>query len=116
METPAVYNLTMYQGASFDYTFTWKIDDEEVNLAGSSARMQVRRDYASDDVVLDLTNQEGITLGGAAGTILVEVDDETTSEIDDAHYVYDLELESPGGEVYRLLQGKFVVSPEVTRD
>ena len=115
METPAVYNLTMYQGASFDYTFTWKIDDEEVNLTGYFARMQVRRNYQAEDAVLSLTELDGITLGGEAGTILVEVDDETTADIDAANYVYDLELESPGGEVYRLLQGKFVVSPEVTR-
>lgn len=116
METPAVYNLTMYQGASFDYTFTWKIDNAAVNLTGYMARMQARRNYQSEDVVLDLEDGNGITLGGSAGTIIVEVDAEDTAEIDAANYVYDLELESPGGEVYRLLQGKLIVSPEVTRD
>jgi hypothetical protein len=29
--------------------------------------------------------------------------------------VYDLEAESPGGVVYRILEGAYSVSPEVTR-
>ena len=106
----------MYQGASFDYTFTWKIDDTPVDLSGYTARMQARRRADSLTAALTLTTENGgITLGGSAGTILIEADAETTAGIDDAEYVYDLELETSGGEVYRLLQGTFTVSPEVTR-
>jgi hypothetical protein len=106
----------MYQGASFDYTFTWKIDGIPVNLGGYTARMQVRRRPESENAVLTFTTENGgITLGGALGTILVEADPNTTENTDAASYFYDLELESFGGEVYRLLQGKFTVSAEVTR-
>jgi hypothetical protein len=30
-------------------------------------------------------------------------------------WLYDLEVESSNGEVYRLLEGRFAVTPEVTR-
>jgi hypothetical protein len=116
METPGKYNIVMYQGASFDYTFTWKLNNSTVNLTGYTARMQVRRNHRSEDVVLSFTDQDGITLGGSTGTVTVEADPETTAAVDAASYVYDLELESPGGEVYRILEGTFRVSPEVTRD
>jgi cytosine/adenosine deaminase-related metal-dependent hydrolase len=116
VQTPGKYNLTMYQGASFDYSFAWKIDDVAVNLTGYSARMQVRRSHPSPTSVLTLTTENGgITLGGALGTIQVVADADVTAELDAAFYVYDIELESPSEEVYRLLEGKFTISPEVTR-
>lgn len=116
METPGTYNIVAYQGASFDQQFAWKIDDTPVNLTGYTARMQTRRDHTSETATLTLTTENGgITLGGSQGTILVEVDADTMEAVDAAEYVYDIELESAGGEVYRLLQGTFTVSPEVTR-
>lgn len=106
----------MYQGASFDVQFVWKIDDAEVDLSGYTARAQVRRTHASENAVLTLTTENGgITLGGSEGTITLEADADTTAALDAAAYVYDIELESSGGEVYRLLQGSFTISPEVTR-
>jgi len=116
METPGKYNIVMYQGASFDYTFTWKINNTVVNLTGYTARMQVRRSHRAEEAVLSLVDGDGIILGGSAGTITLQADAELTASIDAASYVYDLELEAPGGEVYRILEGTFRVSPEVTRD
>jgi hypothetical protein len=106
----------MYQGASFDYTFTWKIDNVPVNLSGYTARMQVRRNHPAPEAVLTLTTENGgIVLGGALGTIAIAEEPSVTEEISAAKYVYDIELESSDGEVYRILEGAFTVSPEVTR-
>jgi len=60
------------------------------------------------------TLNAGITLGGAAGTIAITIDADYTSKLDDGTYVYDLELTSSSGIVTRLLEGQFVVTPEVT--
>jgi hypothetical protein len=38
-----------------------------------------------------------------------------TSALKAGTYVYDLELEAPNGEVIRLIEGRFVITPEVTR-
>ena len=115
MQQPASYDLVMYQGASWDYQFTWKINNVVVNLTTFTARMQVRLSYSSTNVVLSLVNGSGITLGGALGTISLAVNAATTAAIPASSYVYDLELVSTGGEVTRLLEGKFLVTPEVTR-
>ena len=116
METPGTYNITAYQGASFDIQFAWKIDDTPVDLSGYTARMQARRRADSVTAALTLTTENGrITLGDAAGTITLDVSADDMENVDAAEYVYDLELESAGGEVYRLLEGKFTVSAEVTR-
>lgn len=60
------------------------------------------------------TLNAAITLGGAAGTIVITIDADYTSKLNDGSYVYDLELTSSSNVVTRLLEGQFVVTPEVT--
>jgi hypothetical protein len=60
------------------------------------------------------TLNAGITLGGAAGTIVVTIDADYTSKLTSGNYVYDLELTSSSNVVTRLLEGQFTVTPEVT--
>lgn len=119
MQAPAIFNMSCYQGATFEYTFTWETTSgtvtTPVNLTGYSARMQVRRTYESTAVALGLTSGTGITLGGTAGTIILEANPTTTAAIPAGQYVYDLEMVTSGSAVTRLLQGTFIVDPEVTR-
>lgn len=117
--TAGEYDLTMEQGATFDRLLTYKPDGvNPADLTGYTARMQVRKRLATPDPpMLELTTENGrITLGGAAGTIRLYVTDEDTmSELEGRRGVYDLELQTPGGEVIRLLEGTVTIDPNVTR-
>lgn len=115
MQSPATLNLYCWQGANFDYALTWNTNGTAVNLTGYSARMQVREAYESLSPVLSLTSGSGITLGGTAGSIILEANATTTAALEAGQYVYDLELVTSGGYVTRLLEGNFTVDPEVTR-
>lgn len=115
MFEPGKLNLTMYQGASWDYTLTWTTSGTPVNLTNYTARMDVRTAYDSPDAVLELTSGSGITLGGTAGTILLEASPIVTGSVVSGQYVYDLELVSPGSAVTRLVEGLLICDPEVTR-
>jgi hypothetical protein len=79
--------------------------------------MHVREDVDSASTILELTTEnERITLGGAAGTVTLNVSASTMAGIAAGKYVYDLEVVAPvSGVVNRLIQGNFVVRPEVTR-
>lgn len=114
----AVYNITIEQGATLRLSFIWKDSDEDpINLTGYSARMQVRRTASSTDALLSLSSDDGqITLGGEAGTIDVVGSADLTKNMKAKCGVYDIELESSGGVVTRLIQGDVTISPEVTRD
>jgi DNA/RNA endonuclease YhcR with UshA esterase domain len=113
--TPGKYNMVCPQGATFNKVLTYSIDGEPVDLTTYSARMQVREKYTSKTFIVSLTTQNnGIVLGDDEGTIEVYISDETTSTFPAKDYVYDIELIS-SGEVYRLIEGKFIVTPEVTR-
>ena len=109
------YNFTIEQGATFNLLMTWRIDNVAVNLTGYTARLQARIDVDETETILSLTTGAGITLGGAAGTITLDQTATQTALLPKGEYVYDLELQSSGGVVTRLLQGELNISAEVTR-
>jgi hypothetical protein len=114
----ANYNITIEQGADFSLPLTWKDGTGAVvNVTGYSARMQIRESYDSDDYIISLTSGVGggITLGGAAGTINIEISSSVTANMGLMRAVYDLELVSLSGIVTRLVQGDVTISREVTR-
>ena len=114
--TPGQVNFLCPQGSTFDKQITYKIDDVPVNLNGYSARLQVRQNHYSTDTILNLSSlTNGITLGGSAGTIDILVSASATAAISAGNFLYDLELESSGGIVGRIIEGSFIVTPEVTR-
>lgn len=125
---PADQDLNLYQGAYWSEQILWKDADNVVmNLAGYTARMQIRRKVTSTVTLISLTTENGrITLGTVEdppGTpvynILLEIDAADTEDLPatptDRRWYYDLELIPAGGEVRRLMMGRIVVSPEVTR-
>lgn len=113
--TPGKYNMICPQGATFDQILTYSSGGVPVDLTDRTARMQVRTTYSSTSQVLSLTSENGgIVLGGAAGTINIIIDAATTAGINPKDYVYDLEVVN-NGNVTRLIEGKFIVTPEVTK-
>lgn len=126
-------NFVCSQGSTFNPTITYKLknqnydpnieEDEETNpksvpvdLTGYSSRLQVREFHYSQNKIIDLsTINNGITLGGSAGTINLFLSASSSSLIEAGDFVYDLELESSNGTINRILEGNFTVTPEVTR-
>ena len=87
-----------------------------VNLTGFTARMQIRETVESTTIIKSLTTENGgITLGGAAGTIalLITATDTAALTVDSA--VYDLEIASAGGVVTEVMSGIVLLGDEVTR-
>lgn len=115
--TAGVYDVDVEVGATFFLTVTWKdSSDVPINNTGYTARMQFRKNHKSDTVIMGFTTGGGeITLGGANGVISVKGLATLTEDITDRYGVYDLEMVSPSGDVYRILQGEADFDPEVTR-
>ena len=111
-----IYNIIAEQGATLSRTITWRdTNSQPINLTNYTARMQVRNDYDSPTAVLTLTTENGgITLGGAQGTVIMTVSASAMALIASGSYVYDLELVL-SDVVTRLIQGSFAVNAEVTR-
>jgi len=116
------YDITIEQGAVFERTIT--VHDRD--LTGYEARMHIRKTYDATTPLLTLTSDgvDGrITITpGTDSTITLHVDatDTATLALADFHRgaPYDLELVPPAGEddVERLLEGRVLLSPEVTKE
>lgn len=110
------YNITVEQGATYTLAITYKdASGNAINLSGYTARMDVRATYNSPSTIIELTTENGrIELGGVNGTINLSITAANTAALPTSNAVYDLELDS-GSAVTRLIQGRFIVDPEVTR-
>ena len=111
--------LLIEQGATFRKTLTWKAGTPAVpvDLTGCTARMQFRAEIAATTPLITLTTENGgITLGGALGTIELVITATATAAITWTTAVYDLEVVFASGDVWRLVYGPVTVSLEVTRD
>jgi hypothetical protein len=85
------------------------------SLTGYVARLSIRRAVEDAAAVLALTStpSAGLTLTAATGTVAIALTAAQTAGLSGT-YVYDLEVESSGGVVTRLMQGRVHVSPQVT--
>jgi len=110
-------HITIEQGATFKPVLTWR--DQVgglIDLTGYIARMHIRNEITDTEFLYEATSANTkIILGDAAGTITFDFPASDTALMSFDEAVYDLELESSGGEVTRLLQGDVYLSPEVTR-
>lgn len=111
-------DLAIEQGTTFSQQLIWKDGASAlINLTGYTARMQVRATIAAPDppLVTLTTENGGIALGGAAGTITLTISATATAGYSWVAGVYDLELISASAVVTRLVKGSITVDPEVTR-
>ena len=138
----ADYTITHDKGTTFKFHALYKsATGGAIDLAGQSARMQVRRSPDDTQLALFITGSGvtgggstgefavgagvggtgGITLNGsnsgAAGTtggIYVEFDAQTSSNLPTGRMFYDFELVD-GEEITRIIQGRFEATANITR-
>jgi hypothetical protein len=112
-----ITDLLIEQGANYSQEFVYRDSSgNPINLTGYTARMQIRSTYESASPMIDLTTDNyGIILGGAAGTVALGMSAATTDALTAGRGVYDLELISGLGFVTRMLQGVVTISRNVTR-
>ena len=87
-----------------------------VDMTGWTGRLQARASIGdANPPLLDLTTANGGVVVNPLGLVEVIIPAADTAAVVWTTAVYDLEVESPAGDVYRLVEGELKVSPEVTR-
>ena len=114
---PGRYNITVYQGTTFQLSPQWLIDNLPVNLTGYSATMQVRKFTSSPTPLVTASTSNGlIAINAAQGQIAISIPAATTATWPADNYMYDLNLTAPDGvTVYKILTGTFVVAASVVQ-
>lgn len=112
----AKYKLAIEQGTTVSIPLRLKNNGSVMSLAGYTARMQIRTSASSDEIIHELTTENGgISIDAASGLIGLYISAEDTAAFCFKTAVYDLELINSSHEVVRLLEGQVTLSLEVTR-
>ena len=110
------YNISTFQGDFLQAILSIKDSNSNaINLSGFDVRGQIRASYGSTGVLLDLNPT--IT-SHISGLVSLSIPSNVTNQIPVGTFVYDIERFSSGiatGNSIKLIVGKFIVSPEVTR-
>lgn len=114
------YDLYIDQGSTFTRTFVYKdADGAPQDLSGYTARMMIRKTHnAAGEPWFDSDPFPGsLTIPVPAdGSIILTMTDEDTQALPaPAEGVWDLEIDDGSGVIVRLIEGKVVVTPNVTR-
>lgn len=138
------YDIYAEQGSTFKLHLDYKYKGGTgIDLSTFTGEMQVRRSEKDSQAVLFLTHL-GVTGGGSTGEftigvngvagiggisfntstngtvgytggIMFRVDKTTMKNIPAGKHFYDFEITNSVGETYRLVEGSFEVSREITR-
>lgn len=110
----ANFNILIDQGATFSQTLSLlTIARLPLDLTGFTARSKIRKNYTDEDPLATFT----MTIESPAtdGRITMSLSATITASIPATTAVYDVEIESGGGVVTRIMQGKAIISPEATK-
>jgi hypothetical protein len=119
MGIAVVRKIIIDQGATWRLPVQWVDDDGAgINMAGYTLRAQIRTNYAArgGNLLADLTLGAGIEYTDQAnGEFALSISAAATRTMPIGSFRWDVEAESGGGEVTRLLMGPVDVRGEVTR-
>ena len=121
------YSFIIEQGATTNFQINWNDESgSSGDLSGYQARMQIRPNIDSSEVLLSLSSSlsadnTGINLSGSnfitpvqSGSIGIYISAHSSSLLSFGEAFYDLEMVK-ANEVTRLLEGKVKLSKNVTR-
>ena len=114
--TSNVYDILVDQGSTLNRALFLKTSAKRaIPLTGYTGRMHIR-EYSDSSVILKTltTENEEIIIDEALGRVDIFLPPSDTETLDAKNYVYDLELESPDGEVTKVVSGKLTVRSEIT--
>lgn len=116
---PGQYNFICSQGSTFSEYMSLKYNDG-TPYTFDSAAMQVRETYSSKDAIItaDVLNGKILVNDPNPGDIQIILPSTETADVVAKEYVYDVEVyDTTEDPIYvtRIIQGKFIVTAEVTR-
>ena len=113
---PVTRDYVVPQGADYPIRLRYVVDSVIVDLSGATVRGQLRKTHSSPTASLTCTIANGKAyLNTVTGYFGIDLTAADTAALEPTTYVYDIEIELPGGDVTRAIQGKITLTPEVTK-
>ena len=113
---PLIKNYLIYQGTTFMLDFDWGILEYPL-VANCKAAMQIRKDIKSEDFICEATTENGkIIISLIENKIKIKIPASETELFGFDKAFYDIEIEFPNQDRFRIVQGQMSLSLEVTRN
>lgn len=113
MAAPEKVSMTVYAGSRYRHAITITDDAVAVDLTGYTAAMQVRASVDAAAVLFECDTDDYLHINGAI--VALDIPASVSSAWLWAIGKYDLEITSPAGDTYRVIEGTIKVKPEITR-
>lgn len=108
------YDLTIDQGSTFSVLLELQdATSQSLNLSGITFASQARESYDSPSASFVFTCS--VNNPASTGSLYMILPAPVTIGIIPGGYVYDLEMTTSGSIVSRIMEGRIVVTPEVTK-
>lgn len=114
--TPGVVNFSTVAGDTFVTTCEFRTGSTTGSLfdfTGATAEFKVYEIGDAGATLLTLTQADGLTLGGAAGTIVIAISSTRTAQIGSGRYRIALAVTTSGGVKTTYLAGDLSVTQRV---
>ena len=92
--TDQFYNII--RGVQYDMTMTVYLNNMLMDLTGYTASFSLKESADSDRILLTLANGNGITLGGAAGTVSLAISETATDALPAGTVYFYLDMTANG--------------------
>ena len=108
----AIYeDIEIEQGASFRYNVSIETPaGGSYDLTNHTLAAQMKKTYGSATITATFSTTTTLV----PGEIVMTLSDEQTSIIKAGRYVFDIVMETPSNDKYRVVEGQITVSPGVT--
>lgn len=107
------YPIITVEGDTWTFNATVDTDGTPWDFTSYTGKLQVRASTLATNKLLDVSTSNYMSLN-SSGNISITVPSSVMATVNEGRYVYDLEVTSAGGQKTTLLQGAFVVSPQVS--
>ncbi len=99
-------NLNINRGTTFTIGLIYKKDNLPATLIDSTVRFTIKPVEWDDDYTdADALVIKNVTDGTSGGEATITLDPEDTAQIDPGKYFYDIKVEEPSGDIYKLDEG-----------
>lgn len=89
--------------------YTWAASGETLTLTGTFTTVGVS--YLTDTI----RTIKGLSFDGPNGRMTLSIPEDAATNVISGNYVYDLDWTTDTGRVERMFEGRFMITPEVTR-
>lgn len=116
--TAGKLDIVIEQGVTFSRTVVWTDSDGTAyDITDYTVRAHIREYISNPSTIHQSSTMDGeiVLSDPTAGTFVWTIPADSTAAMDFTNAWYDVELESTGGTVTRLLQGNVLLDKEVTR-